>query len=47
MLKHLVECSLRPGYVSKMSCDEFLRCLSDYLGTKMKSRLIAAEDFSL
>ena len=30
-----------------MSCYEFLSCLSDYLETKMKNRLIAAEDFSL
>ena len=30
-----------------MSCDAFLSCLSACLETKMKNRLIAAEDFSL
>ena len=45
--KHLVECSSRSSYISETSCYEFLSCLGDYLETKMKNRLIAAEDFSL
>ena len=45
-LKHLVKCTSRSSYVSKTSCNEFPSSLSDYLESKMKNRLIAAEHFS-
>lgn len=47
ILKHLVGCSSKPGYVSETSCDEFLWCLSNYLETKMKNRLIPPDEFNL